>query len=219
MAVRVCQLGHRYDFITSCYKLLQQLTSGKVHENLTLPLKLSLLWVLLCFQSTVMALQYHLIQSYRYPAQHCVTHFRQILKFQQWQQSWCQGICLISFLLIAFRSSSNAKLSVQMFRSVAAGGISVDLSSFLTFSSSLKYPAHSFISLSLSVGDSSVYLFTNVVVFVVDFRKISLMVEYSLLNWLRWAASSACKHLFSRNCWLSFSVDSSVNFAASLQLP
>ena len=69
-----------------------------------------------------------------------------------------------------------------MFRSVAAGGIFVDLSSFLTFSSSLKYPAHSFISLSLSVGDSSFYLFTNVVVFVVDFRKISLMVEYTLLN-------------------------------------
>ena len=74
-------------------------------------------------------------------------------------------------LLIAFRSSSNVKSSVQISRSMAAGGISVDLSSFLTFSSSLKYATHSFISSSLSVGDSPFRLFTKLEVSVVDFPR------------------------------------------------
>ena len=83
---------------------------------------------------------------------------------------------------------------------------------------SLKYAVHSFISSSLSVGDSLFHLFTKLTVFRVDFSKISLMIEYTLLDWLRWSASSACKHLFSRKCWWSFSKDSSVNFSTSFQL-
>ena len=47
-------------------------------------------------------------------------------------------------LLIPFRYSCNIKLFVRISRSVAAGGISVDPSLFVTFRSSLKYVAHYF---------------------------------------------------------------------------
>ena len=81
-------------------------------------------------------------------------------------------------LLIAFRSSSNVKLSVQICRSIAADRISVDPSSFLTFSSSFKCVAYSFISSSLLVGDSPFHSFINLTVLVANFPDTSLMIEY-----------------------------------------